>query len=96
MGGIDAMALASAVPDPISASSFGLWLLLICMLAACALAIGSAGLSALSPSAGCARRNVSALVVRGTDRERIAAAVAGLNALIRALGGDPQEGHAED
>ena len=36
------------------------------------------------------------LVVRGTDRERISAAVAELNELIRALGGDPQEGAAED
>ena len=36
------------------------------------------------------------LVVRGTDRERIGAAVAELKALIRALGGDPQEGLAED
>jgi molybdenum cofactor synthesis domain-containing protein len=36
------------------------------------------------------------LVVRGTDQERIAAAVAELNALIRTLGGDPQEGLAED
>jgi molybdopterin-biosynthesis enzyme MoeA-like protein len=36
------------------------------------------------------------LVVRGTDRERIAAAIAELAAMIRALGGDPQEGVAED
>jgi molybdenum cofactor synthesis domain-containing protein len=36
------------------------------------------------------------LVVRGTERERIAAAVGELKALIRALGGDPQEGLAED
>ena len=36
------------------------------------------------------------LVVRGTDRERIAAAVEELKGLIRALGGDPQEGLAED
>ena len=36
------------------------------------------------------------LVVRGTDRERIAAAIAELKALIRSLGGDPQEGLAED
>src|SRR5579863_10462872 len=36
------------------------------------------------------------LVVRGTVRERIAAAVAELKALIRSLGGDPQEGLAED
>jgi molybdenum cofactor synthesis domain-containing protein len=36
------------------------------------------------------------LVVRGTDRERIAAAVAELNTLIRTLGGDPHEGLAED
>jgi len=36
------------------------------------------------------------LVVRGTERERIAAAIAELAALIRALGGDPQEGLAED
>ena len=36
------------------------------------------------------------LVVRGTDRERIAAAIAELKALIRTLGGDPQEGLAED
>ena len=35
------------------------------------------------------------LVVRGTDRERIAAAVAELMDLIRSLGGDPQEGVAE-
>ena len=32
------------------------------------------------------------LVVRGTDRERIAAATEELKALILALGGDPQEG----
>ena len=36
------------------------------------------------------------LVVRGTDRVRIAAAVEELSALIRALGGDPQEGLAEE
>jgi hypothetical protein len=36
------------------------------------------------------------LVVRGTDRERIGAAVDELKVLIRALGGDPQEGLAED
>ena len=36
------------------------------------------------------------LVVRGTDRERIDAAVDELNRLIRALGGDPQEGQAEN
>jgi len=36
------------------------------------------------------------LVVRGTERERIGAAVAELKALIRTLGGDPQEGLAED
>ena len=36
------------------------------------------------------------LVVRGTDRERIAAAIAELMALIRRLGGDPQEGLAEE
>jgi molybdopterin-biosynthesis enzyme MoeA-like protein len=35
------------------------------------------------------------LVVRGTDRERIAAAIEELKGLIRALGGDPQEGLAE-
>jgi molybdenum cofactor synthesis domain-containing protein len=36
------------------------------------------------------------LVVRGTERERIGAAVEELKALIRAHGGDPQEGLAED
>jgi molybdenum cofactor synthesis domain-containing protein len=36
------------------------------------------------------------LVVRGTDRERIAAAIEELKTLISALGGDPQEGQAED
>ncbi|HEV8678141.1 MAG TPA: molybdopterin-binding protein [Stellaceae bacterium] len=36
------------------------------------------------------------LVVRGTERERIAAAVEELKGLIRACGGDPQEGVAED
>ena len=36
------------------------------------------------------------LVVRGTERERIAAAVAELSALIRAHGGTPQEGLAEE
>ncbi len=36
------------------------------------------------------------LVVRGTERGRIAAAIEELKALIRALGGDPQEGQAED
>jgi molybdenum cofactor synthesis domain-containing protein len=36
------------------------------------------------------------LVVRGTERERIAAAIAELKTLIRNLGGDPQEGLAED
>jgi molybdenum cofactor synthesis domain-containing protein len=36
------------------------------------------------------------LVVRGTDRERIAAAVDELMAMIRALGGDPHEGLAEE
>jgi molybdenum cofactor synthesis domain-containing protein len=36
------------------------------------------------------------LVVRGAARDRIAAAVEELKALIRALGGDPQEGLAED
>jgi molybdenum cofactor synthesis domain-containing protein len=35
------------------------------------------------------------LVVRGTDGARIAAAIDELKALIRVLGGDPQEGHAE-
>jgi molybdenum cofactor synthesis domain-containing protein len=36
------------------------------------------------------------LVVRGTERARIVAAVEELKTLIRALGGDPQEGVAED
>ena len=36
------------------------------------------------------------LVVRGTERARIAAAIDELKALIRGLGGDPQEGLAED
>jgi molybdenum cofactor synthesis domain-containing protein len=36
------------------------------------------------------------LVVRGTDRERIAGAITELKALIQRLGGDPQEGLAED
>ena len=36
------------------------------------------------------------LVLRGTERGRLAAAVEELNALIRSLGGDPQEGLAED
>jgi hypothetical protein len=36
------------------------------------------------------------LVLRGTDRGRLAAAVEELHALIRSLGGDPQEGLAED
>ena len=36
------------------------------------------------------------LVVRGTDRARILRAIEELKALIRALGGDPQEGLAED
>ena len=36
------------------------------------------------------------LVMRGTDRERIGAAIEELKALIRALGGDPQEGAAEE
>jgi molybdenum cofactor synthesis domain-containing protein len=36
------------------------------------------------------------LVVRGTERARIAAAIEELKALIRGLGGDPQEGQAED
>jgi molybdenum cofactor synthesis domain-containing protein len=36
------------------------------------------------------------LVVRGTDRERIVAAVEELKTLIRALGGDPQDGAAEN
>ncbi len=35
------------------------------------------------------------LVVRGTDRDRIGAAINELNTMIRALGGDPQEGLAE-
>jgi molybdenum cofactor synthesis domain-containing protein len=35
------------------------------------------------------------LVVRGTDRDRIAAAIGDLAALIRALGGDPQEASSE-
>src|SRR5579864_2477040 len=36
------------------------------------------------------------LVVRGTDRARIGSAIDELKALIRGLGGDPQEGLAED
>ena len=36
------------------------------------------------------------LVVRGTDRTRLAAATEELKALIRGLGGDPQEGLSED
>jgi molybdenum cofactor synthesis domain-containing protein len=36
------------------------------------------------------------LVLRGTDRTRLAEGVAELMALIRGLGGDPQEGLAED
>jgi molybdenum cofactor synthesis domain-containing protein len=36
------------------------------------------------------------LVLRGTEKERLAAAVEELKALIRALRGDPQEGLAED
>ena len=35
------------------------------------------------------------LVLRGTDRERLAAATDELKALIRDLGGDPQEGLSE-
>ena len=35
------------------------------------------------------------LVVRGTERERLGAAIEELKALIRTLGGDPQEGLAE-
>jgi molybdenum cofactor synthesis domain-containing protein len=35
------------------------------------------------------------LVLRGTEKVRLAAAVGELNALIRALGGDPQEGLSE-
>jgi len=35
------------------------------------------------------------LVIRGTERERLAAATEELKTLIRALGGDPQEGMAE-
>jgi molybdenum cofactor synthesis domain-containing protein len=36
------------------------------------------------------------LVVRGTERTRVAAAIEELKGLIRKLGGDPQEGVAED
>ncbi|HEV8030321.1 MAG TPA: molybdopterin-binding protein [Stellaceae bacterium] len=36
------------------------------------------------------------LVLRGTDQDRIAVAVEELKALIRTLGGDPQEGQAEN
>jgi len=36
------------------------------------------------------------LVIRGTVRERIGAAVEELKTLIRSLGGDPQEGAAEE
>ena len=36
------------------------------------------------------------LVIRGTDRQRIGAAVEELKTLIRTLGGDPQDGQAED
>jgi molybdenum cofactor synthesis domain-containing protein len=36
------------------------------------------------------------LVLRGTDKDRIAAAIEELKALIRVLGGDPQEGLVED
>ena len=36
------------------------------------------------------------LVIRGTDRERLAAAAEELKAIIRRLGGEPQEGVAED
>jgi molybdopterin-biosynthesis enzyme MoeA-like protein len=36
------------------------------------------------------------LVIRGTDRARIAAALDELKTLIRALGGEPQEGQAEE
>ncbi|HTV90540.1 MAG TPA: molybdopterin-binding protein [Stellaceae bacterium] len=36
------------------------------------------------------------LVVRGTEQARIAAAIDELKALIRILGGEPQDGHAED
>ena len=35
------------------------------------------------------------IVLRGTEKARLAAAVEELNALIRALGGDPQEGLSE-
>jgi hypothetical protein len=35
------------------------------------------------------------LVLRGTDRERLAAATDELKTLIRNLGGDPQEGLSE-
>ena len=35
------------------------------------------------------------LVLRGTDRERLAAATEAVTALIRALGGEPQEGLGE-
>jgi hypothetical protein len=35
------------------------------------------------------------LVVRGTEKARLATAVEELNALIRGLGGDPQEGLSE-
>jgi hypothetical protein len=35
------------------------------------------------------------LVLRGTDRERLAAATDELKAMVRDLGGDPQEGLSE-
>jgi hypothetical protein len=35
------------------------------------------------------------LVLRGTDRERLAAATDELKELVRRLGGDPQEGLSE-
>ena len=68
MGCIDTMALASALPDPISISPQGLSLLLLGVLAICALGIGIAPTRLASSVAIWQRDEVRSPVARSTHQ----------------------------
>ncbi len=73
MGGIDAMTLASALPDPISASGLEICLLLTGALAICALAIATASMCRVSFLATSQAREMKALLVHSTHQRTGAA-----------------------
>lgn len=69
MGCVDPMALASALPDPISISPQGLSLVLLGILAICALGIGIAATALGGPCVAIRERDeVRPLVARSPDQ----------------------------